>query len=116
MALGSLLSAPSSASTKKVTEAVALVRRIYTSLESMGLIGSSYPCRLELYDTQMDLPDHERVRVQKLLTTINRQRSMTDVAYNVLFSLFLSFLSVVLNYILRPYCIILCMKRPCRIS
>ena len=62
MALGSLLSAPSSASTKKVTEAVTLVRRIYTSLESMGLIGSSYPCRLELYDTQMTLPDHERVR------------------------------------------------------
>jgi len=62
VALEPLLSAPSSATKKKMKLAVELLRRIYSTLVSMGFNGDPYQTilRLESFNLREDLANHER--------------------------------------------------------
>mmetsp|Transcript_36643 Transcript_36643/g.88810 ORF Transcript_36643/g.88810 Transcript_36643/m.88810 type:complete len:396 (-) Transcript_36643:559-1746(-) len=65
LALGSLLSAPSSAKPKNILAAVASAKKLYATLEGFGFLGDNYPNRLHQWlDSQDGIPHHEEALVR----------------------------------------------------
>lgn len=64
VALGRLLSAPSSVTHKKIISGVSCARDIYNLLESEGFLGVEYPCKLIRMLLQHDLQEHERALIK----------------------------------------------------
>ena len=73
MALGPLLSAPSSATLKKIATGVSHARGLYNLLESEGFIGDNFPLTLRQKLCNQDLPEHDRGLIKYFVANKNSE-------------------------------------------